>query len=60
MILNDAGKIADECWLEIPDHFPNAVLHEHIIKDERSYQRIREYIFNNPVNWQTDKLNKQE
>ena len=31
MILNDAGKIADNCWLEIPKHFPNAVLHEHII-----------------------------
>ena len=31
MILNDAGKIADEGWLEIPKHFPNAVLHEHII-----------------------------
>jgi REP element-mobilizing transposase RayT len=31
MVLNDAGKIADECWLAIPKHFPNAILHEHII-----------------------------
>ena len=31
MILNDFGKIADECWLNIPGHFPNAVLHKHII-----------------------------
>jgi len=31
MILNDAGKIADECWLRIPEHFPNAVLHEHVV-----------------------------
>jgi putative transposase len=31
MNLNDAGKISDECWLGIPRHFPNAVLHEHII-----------------------------
>ena len=31
MILNDAGKIADECWLKIPEHFPNAVLHEHVV-----------------------------
>jgi putative transposase len=31
MNLNDAGKISDECWLGIPEHFPNAVLHEHII-----------------------------
>ncbi|MEP7080084.1 MAG: hypothetical protein ABI784_05120 [Ginsengibacter sp.] len=31
MILNDAGIIANECWLEIPEHFPNAKLHEHIV-----------------------------
>jgi REP element-mobilizing transposase RayT len=31
MELNDAGKIADACWMEIPNHFPNAVLHEHIV-----------------------------
>jgi REP element-mobilizing transposase RayT len=31
MILNDAGKIANECWLKIPEHFPDAVLHEHVI-----------------------------
>ena len=31
MILNDAGKIADECWLGIPEHFPNTVLYEHIV-----------------------------
>jgi len=31
MVYNDAGKIANECWLEIPKHFPNVVLHDHII-----------------------------
>ena len=31
MILNDAGIIANECWLEIPKHFPNVILHEHIV-----------------------------
>ena len=31
MILNEYGKIANQCWLEIPNHFPNAILHEHII-----------------------------
>ena len=31
MILNDAGKITNECWMEIPKHFPNAVLYEHIV-----------------------------
>jgi len=31
MMLNDAGKIANECWLNIPEHFPNAILHEHVV-----------------------------
>ncbi len=31
MVLNDAGKIAEQCWLEIPEHFTNAVLHEFVI-----------------------------
>lgn len=31
MILNKSGQIANDCWLEIPQHFPNVVLHEHII-----------------------------
>ncbi|MBI9036204.1 MAG: transposase [Bacteroidales bacterium] len=31
MILNNAGKIANQCWLQIPHHFPNTQLHQHII-----------------------------
>ncbi len=31
MKLNDAGKIADECWIEIPKHFPNAILHDYVV-----------------------------
>jgi putative transposase len=31
MELNAAGKTADECWKEIPAHFPHVILHEHII-----------------------------
>ncbi|MGV8058230.1 MAG: transposase [Smithellaceae bacterium] len=33
--------------------------YEHIIRDEKSYQRIAEYIVNNSVNWQIDKYNEQ-
>ena len=29
---------------------------EHIIRNEQSYQRIANYIINNPINWQKDKL----
>ena len=29
---------------------------EHIIRDEESFREIREYIVNNPINWQQDEL----
>lgn len=31
--------------------------YEHIIRDERSYQIIVEYIMNNPLTWQQDCFN---
>ena len=31
MILNDAGIYAKKCWLEIPSHFTNVILHEYVI-----------------------------
>jgi REP element-mobilizing transposase RayT len=31
MILNDCGKVAKQCWLDIPSHFPHAKLHEFVI-----------------------------
>jgi putative transposase len=31
---------------------------EHIIRDERSYDYISDYIVNNPMNWDKDKLRK--
>jgi REP element-mobilizing transposase RayT len=31
MQLNDFGKIADECWRAIPEHFPNVELGAHVI-----------------------------
>ncbi|WP_312825723.1 transposase [Epilithonimonas sp.] len=31
MILNDAGSQSQECWQDIPNHFPNVVLHEFVI-----------------------------
>jgi putative transposase len=30
--------------------------HEHIIRDELSYQRISDYIVNNPAKWRKDKF----
>jgi REP element-mobilizing transposase RayT len=31
MIFNDAGKHANQCWLDITDYFPNIKLHAHQI-----------------------------
>jgi REP element-mobilizing transposase RayT len=31
MGLNEAGHAAQQCWMDIPDHFPQAVLDEAII-----------------------------
>ncbi|MDR2139067.1 MAG: hypothetical protein LBP50_05930 [Tannerella sp.] len=31
MILNNAGNIAQQCWLDIPQHFPHVELHEYVV-----------------------------
>jgi len=31
MILNEFGKIADECWCAIPEHFPNVELGTYVV-----------------------------
>lgn len=31
MILNDAGKQTEICWMAIPEHFTNVVLHDFVI-----------------------------
>src|SRR5690625_6300548 len=31
--------------------------YDHIIRNDQSYQKISEYIMNNPANWQDDKFN---
>ena len=31
MHLNETGGIAQKCWMEIPIHFPNVVLHNFIV-----------------------------
>ena len=31
MVLNDAGKMATQCWLNISEYFPHVILHEFVI-----------------------------
>ena len=37
MILNNFGKIADECWRAIPEHFSNAELGAHVIMPNHAH-----------------------
>ena len=31
MVLNNAAEIVKECWLAIPEHYPNTRLHEYVV-----------------------------
>jgi len=39
------------------NHFFQPNYYDHIIRNENEYQRISQYIINNPVKWENDKLN---
>ncbi|MDJ0650318.1 MAG: transposase [Xenococcaceae cyanobacterium MO_188.B19] len=40
----------DFCW--------QTRFHDHIIRDEKSLQRVRQYIINNPAKWELDRNNR--
>lgn len=51
----------DENNLDIPkynrnNHFSQPNYHDHIIRDENEYYRIKNYIINNPANWKDDRF----
>ena len=55
----------DEHDLQIPkynrqNHFFQPNYHDHIIRNKHEYERIKNYIINNPDKWNQDKLRKQE
>jgi len=39
------------------NHFFQSNYHDHIIRNENEYHRIKNYIINNPLNWNDDKFN---
>ena len=39
------------------NHFFQPNYHDHIVRNEREYQRIKQYIINNPSEWDMDKIN---
>ncbi|MCA4776107.1 transposase [Empedobacter stercoris] len=46
------------CAFDAPIKLWQRNYYDHIIRNEQSYQRISEYIFNNPAKWKEDKFYK--
>lgn len=44
--------------LTMPDFAWQTRFHDHIIRNQKSFERISEYIKNNPANWKGDKFHK--
>ncbi len=49
------GRVSFEMHKTVAGFNWQSRFHDHIIRDEESYKRIREYIINNPRNWKDDK-----
>jgi REP element-mobilizing transposase RayT len=41
MLWNEAGRIADQFWREIPEHFPRAVVDEHVVMPNHVHGLLR-------------------
>ena len=50
------GRVKFESREIQPDFGWHPRFHDHIIRNQRSFERIRDYIINNPLNWQEDKF----
>jgi len=51
------GKLKQHGWPSFPGKLWQRNYYEHIIRDENDMARIREYITNNPAQWDTDREN---
>lgn len=54
------GRVSFECRKIDGDFGWQGRFHDHIIRDESSYHRIKDYIRNNPLNWRNDKFHNNE
>ena len=55
-----ADGVKQSGWRSFPGRLWQRNYWEHIIRDEMELNRIREYIRNNPVQWESDRLNMQK
>ena len=68
MLHNNISRVVrwykGRCTFEIrkihADFAWQSLFHDHIIKNEESYQKIGDYIISNPENWANDKFFKIE
>ena len=54
MVLNDIGKIANDCWLEIPNHFSYVKLGNHVIMPNHVHGIV---VIDKPDNLHNDERN---
>lgn len=49
-------KCTIDAWKMNPIFAWQSRFHDHIIRNDQEFQRIRNYIINNPIKWETDSL----
>lgn len=54
MVLNEIGQIIYDSWEWLEQQYN---YYEHIIRNDESLYKIRQYIVNNPLQWDIDKNN---
>lgn len=54
------GRTTFQCHIIHADFTWQTRFHDHIIRDEKEFWKIREYILNNPKRWGDDKYNQPE
>ncbi|QRN84529.1 transposase (plasmid) [Chloroflexota bacterium] len=47
-------------WLSFSERLWQRSFYDHVIRDERDYERIMDYIASNPMNWADDEENREE
>jgi REP element-mobilizing transposase RayT len=55
-----ADGVKQSAWVPFPGKLWQRNYYEHIIRDEQSLHRLREYILNNPLRWSFDPENDTE
>lgn len=55
--VNGSKPFNKRLWQSNYGVYPERSRREHVIRNDKSLQEIREYIMNNPANWEKDEEN---